>query len=64
MKEKPITIEGRSCTVQTHDRAGKEVATVFLQGRKKGAEPTHLATDENEARAIRTARRRLLKEAI
>jgi hypothetical protein len=61
MKEKPITIEGHLCMVQTHDRAGKPVATVFLQGRKKGADPVHLATDENEARAIRIARRKLVQ---
>ena len=63
MKEKTITLEGLPCTIQTHDRAGQTVATVFLQGRKKGADPTFLASDENEARAIRRARRKLATEA-
>ena len=61
MKERKAIIEGRTCTVQTHDRHGASIATVVLQGRKGDV---ILASDENEARAIRTARRRIKLEAI
>jgi hypothetical protein len=65
MTQADITIEGRECLIQRHERHGVQHATVFLKKHKRdGGGLTLLATDENEQRAIRAARRRLLMGAL
>jgi hypothetical protein len=65
MTQADITIDGKDCLIQRHERQGINHTTVFLKKHKRdGGGLVLLATDENEPRAIRAARRKILMGAM